>query len=467
LDQRMEYLEKVIGESADHQKNTKSTLESRLDGIERSLDSKGHKSEIEKLEATILSDIDKRLTAIEQKHLQDFIKRLNTYETNHMQEFTDMKRRLGDIDRALSECAKIEHYVGMDKKHEGLKGYLSTEAETARAKLGELQAKVSANEGTLDVVQRKLADSQHGLGLKVSTIEASNSRFKTMFEELDAAMRLERSDRESGASKSDERISRLEGMVQGSLGSCLKDIDVTKGKISDCMGRIEAQRANLDNFKVTVDVRLGQMDASMAESIQGNDLIRELDQRLVYLQEDQKRARDMLESSLAEKIKLEHSAVHSQSYQIKEQWDREVKARQAYQENYQELLGQERFARESQETIIDRRLETFERSLYGEIQRLWQEMGREVPSQVIQQYVTSPRVSQYVAPTSPRVSRYVAPTQATVARLQAGPMTGMAYAPSVEAYNMPASVTLPAAINAPASPMLTRQYSTGTISYRA
>jgi hypothetical protein len=139
---------------------------------------------------------------------------------------------------------------------------------------------------------------------------------------------------------------------------------------------------------------------------------------MLYMADDQKRARDVMEGSLLEQIRLEHSTVHSQAQQIKEQWDRELKARQAYQETYKELLGQERNAREMTEATLGTRFENFERNIYGELQRLWGEVGKEPPAPIIVREVAAPTIvreplPQYVAPPVylPPQIEYVKPTE--------------------------------------------------------
>merc|ERR1712217_70342 len=79
-----------------------------------------------------------------------------------------------------------------------------------------------------------------------------------------------------------------------------------------------------------------------------------------YMQQDQKRQRDVMESSVFEQLRQEHATIVLQASQIKEQWDREMKARQAYMDTYKNLLAQERSAREASEAALSRRLEVFE-----------------------------------------------------------------------------------------------------------
>jgi len=220
----------------------------------------------------------------------------------HMQEFEQVKGRLGDIDRALKECANIEHYLGLDRKH----GYLSQK-------------------------QAEIAEF-----------------FK-------------------------------EGM---------QDVD----------GKLDTQQVNMESMKAFLEQRLRNLEAKIADGSRINEFMKEMEQRYVYLEDDQNRARSMLESSLQEQIRLEHSAVHSQASQIREAWEREVKARQAYQENYKELLQQERSTREAQESLIGNRLENFERGIYSELQRVWTELGKDHSPIIIQQSPPTITRQEVIAP---------------------------------------------------------------------
>jgi len=431
-----------MGESADNHSTHKNSLEGRLEGIERkmkdlgiSLDGKGHKSEIEKLERNILGGIDKRLTVIEEKHMQDFIKRLGDYEKKHMSEFDQMKARMGDVDKALKECANIEHYLGMDRKHGALTEQQLKDSEAARSKHGELQAKVAVNESTIDSIARKLGDGLDGMMRKMNGLETSNSRFKTLFDEVDNSIRGEKSSRETGAGKAEERLARLESLLGGNMGTWSKDLESTQGKMRDVTGKVDAQKLNFDNFKSIFDQRLVQLEMQLTE-IPGGEVLKEMDQRFTYMQDDQKRSRDILESAMTEQIRLEHSQVHNQASQIKEQWDREVKARQAYQENYKELLGQERHAREAQEMHFDSRLQKYERNVFVEIQRIWSEIQKVeieprqpiVVQQPAPQYVMSPR-QMMIAP--PQQARYIQETM-TPAMSSGMPMIGTtSFTPSI------------------------------------
>jgi hypothetical protein len=321
LEKRVSEMEKDLGmKTGDHA--------NRLEGAERmlkemgiTLDGKGHKSEIEKLEAVVLNGIERRLSAVEEKHMRDFVKRLTDYEKKNMQEFEQVKGKMSEIDRALKECASIEHYLGMDKKH-----------------------------GILSQQQAEIAE-------------------------------------------------------------------IFKENMQDVDGKIDAQGVRVDGVKAFVEQRLRTLESKIDAGAKFNDIMKDFEQRCNYMEEDSKRARGILESSLEEKIRLEHSSIHSQANQIKEIYDREVRARQAYQENYQELLKQERTARESGDSNFGNRLEIFERSIYSELQRVWQELGKEHQPIVIQQPapmpmpIAPPIVEKFMAP--PAIS-YAQPAYSTV-----------------------------------------------------
>jgi hypothetical protein len=301
LEARVAYLEKDLGDSVESHTGRLGSMEKQLMEFGISLDGKGHKSEIDKLEAVVLAGIEKRLSTVEEKHMQDFTKRLSDYESKHMRDYDQMKGKIGDIDKALRECANIEHYLGLDRKHGALKEEQASQADAAKSRMRDLTAK------------------------------------------------------------------------------------------------LDTQISSFQIFRNTIDDRFSQLEGNLADKMQGRDLMKDVEDRIRYMQEDQKRARDMLESSILEQIRLEHSTVNSQASQIKEQWDREVKARQAHQDNYNDLLGQERSSRAAETQQMEGRMKTFETSVFGELQRIWKEIGKETPAArpIIRPAYTT---NEYVAP---------------------------------------------------------------------
>jgi hypothetical protein len=339
LEARVAYLEKDLGASLDQHTQSKNSIEGRLANTEKllnelgiSLNGKIHKNEIEKLESAVLAGIGTKLTAMEEKQLKDFMMRLSDYERKHMQEFDQIRGKIGDVDKALKECASIEHYLGLDRKHGALKEEHASQVEAA------------------------------------------------------------------------------------------------KGRMRDFATKVDGQVSLFQSYKSVMDERLSQLEDRLADRSQSRDVMKDVEERMKYMQEDQKRARDILESSILEQIRLEHSTVTSQASQLKEQWDRELKTRQAYLDNYSDLLGQERSARVGDVQQMEGKMKTFETSLFHELQRIWQELGKEapVPAPIIVQQPPSV-VKEYVMPpvytSTPAVTGNMSP-----------PMMSFTSSPSVAEY---------------------------------
>merc|ERR1719379_2038587 len=140
-------------------------------------------------------------------------------------------------------------------------------------------------------------------------------------------------------------------MIQQSFDRFLRDHDDTKQKLRDAQAKLDQHRGGFDNHKMTTEQRLENLEHALADSggLKFSEFTKDLEKRLYYMQEDQKRARDVLESSLLEQVRLEHSIHEDQARQLKEVWEREAKTRIAYQEQYKDLLQQERSGRELME----------------------------------------------------------------------------------------------------------------------
>jgi hypothetical protein len=323
-------------------------MENQLKLFGASLDGKGHKSDIEKLEAAVLAGMD---------------------DSKYMREFALIKGQICDIDTALKECANIEHLLGLDRKYQAMREEQTTQADGVRNRMRDLGSKV------------------------------------------------------------------------------------------------EMQISSFQNYKSAFDERFSQMESNLADRTQSRELMRDMEDRIRYMQEDQKRARDMLESSILEQIRLEQSTVHSQASQIKEQWDRELKARAAHQENYNDLLGQERSSRAAESQQMEGRMRTFEKSVFNELQRIWTELGKEVttPTPVIVQQPTY-TAKEYVMPpvyTAPSMPEYIMSPR--VATVRPGPLhsaASVAVAPSIST-----STGMPyGTMSMDPRTMVTRQYSNGMMS---
>jgi len=256
-----------------------------------------------------------------------------------------MGDKLKDLHAAVSSCAKAEHHSNLDTRLDQIESSIvagsgkadkaSKDADAANAKIRELQSKVMGDYSMRDQNSGALEDR---LG------------------EIDSGL----TDVNESASKN------------------ARAIDAIQAKLRDALNKLDQYRSFHEGYKATSDQRLSYIESLMTETAGAKvgECTREIEQRLMYMQEEQKRARDVLESSLQEQIRLEHAARDSQAIQIKEQWDREMKARQAYQDSYKELLSHERMAREAHETNLDRRCHACEQCITQETQRIWTALER-------------------------------------------------------------------------------------------
>jgi len=146
-----------------------------------------------------------------------------------------------------------------------------------------------------------------------------------------------------------------------------------KQKLRDAQAKIDQQRSSVESMKTTTEQRLEYIENQIGDNAGHKfmEFTKDLEKRLFYMQEDQKRARDVLESSLQEQLRLEHGLHEDATRQMKEHWERELKARYAYQETYKELITQERGGREAMENNMEQRMQSLERALSMETNRLW------------------------------------------------------------------------------------------------
>jgi hypothetical protein len=174
-------------------------------------------------------------------------------------------------------------------------------------------------EERVELHEKKLHDLVDTHGRKLSVVEAGHIKLKASYDELSGLLRGERSKGESNLGKLDERLLQLEGVLSEDLERCSKELEAAQGKIRELGSKFEQTKAATDSNRATVDQRLVCMENLISESA-GNtaaEWTKDMEKRLYYLQEDQKRARDVLESSLQEQLRLEHSARDAQAQQMK------------------------------------------------------------------------------------------------------------------------------------------------------
>lgn len=466
METRLEYVEALLGDNADkHSKDLDAAkaklgdlhaavkacakadhhddLEKRMDDMEKRItvlddhdlfgkhakDIQGHKDKLSELEALLKtcgkaehgSALEKRVAFIEKfigesatshdDHKATMETRLEYIESlvgdsadKHAKEIKAAKDKLKDLHAAVASCAKSDHHADLESRFE------------------QLEASVVAGAGKADKA--------------VKDVDLANAKIR----ELQAKIMGDYSIRDQNSGAMEERLDnydRSHGIHNENASKNYRDIELLQGKLRDTMSKVDQCKALQESHKATADQRFSYIETIMMEQagVKVIELTKDTEQRFLYMQDEQKRARDVLESSLVEQLRLEQSARDAQAAQIKEQWEREMKARQAYQDNYKELLAHERMAREANEINFDRRCYECEHALSQEAQRLWQAIERQEHHVVIEKHALPPPrpapVEVRVAPTEilPTLhQRVVAPPRHTQVSTQV--VRGMSPAPT-------------------------------------
>lgn len=172
-----------------------------------------------------------------------------------------------------------------------------------------------------------------------------------------------------------ERMKQLHDVVNEANASRDQRVKNMHGELMRiCLG----EKSSRDNMDEQVAQRLECIELIATKQPEFIDFTTEIEKRFMKLQDDHQRARDSLGASLLEQLRKEHS---NHQFLIKEQWEREQKAREVHCEHYKELLRREREAREAGLAAHDRkldgmesnvcRIDTIERAVLQERHRIW------------------------------------------------------------------------------------------------
>lgn len=420
MEERMEYVEALIGDNADKhwkeiqehkgkmgdihaalkkcaKEDNHGNLEKKVAYLENLLGDSfsKHKAEV--------AESQKKHTTVEQH--QSLETRMEYLEAllgdsadKHSKELEKAQSQVKDLHGAIKACAKMEHHATTQERLDYLEKLVGdsadqhekhrSELEAAHARIKDIHGKIASDGSNRDQkhggveerllsLERKYGDHADNLNRKVSTLEAGHMKLQNGANELHSALRGDSSSRDGKHAEVDERLLAVENFIQQSFERHVAELNDAKTKLRDTSAGFERTKASLDTQRATVDQRLEALESGGGGSGGGfSEYTKDLDKRLFYMQEDQKRARDVLESSLQEQIRLEHSLHDDQARQVKEYWDRETKTRMAYQEQYKDLLQQERSGRENMEVNIDSRVRTLEQMISMETQRLWTAMDK-------------------------------------------------------------------------------------------
>jgi len=459
MEGRLEYVENLIGDNADkHWKEieeAKGKLGNLHDALKTCANADDHSGVEERLgfleafigesaaqnakemAATTNQSVEKRMTM--ECRLEYIEATLGDCADKHGKELEAAHGKLQDLHAAVNSCAKSEHHNTLEARMEYLESLIGDSAdkhekagkdlEAAHSRVKDLGSKLSG-EGALrdqrhdtleerfQSLERHVGDHSENHVRKMQTLEAGHVKLKNLQDELNGILRGEMSTRDETNGQVDERLLSVENFLNQNFERQARDVDDTKVKLREAQAKLDGHRSQLDSLRSATD--------QLIERVEGNstgqhfvEFSKDLDKRLQYMQEDQKRARDVLESSLQEQIRLEHNLHDDSGRQTKEHWERELKARLAYQDQYKDLIFQERTGRETMEQMLGERLQMLERTLGMETNRIWVAIDKHTHEglkdvEVLQpqtlyegmpprSYEILPPVVEVMGPSSPRV----------------------------------------------------------------
>lgn len=392
IEQRLDFLEKCLGESADKHDDHKVNMEGRL------------------------------------KYIEDCI---GDNADKHWKEIAAAKDKLGNMDDALKACATADDHGKIEKRLTYIESFVGESLNKHKREVmdqGGKHAKdlEAAHERIKDLVSRFTSEGS-----------ARDQRHGTIEEKL---VNLERSYGDINDHLS-RKVLSLEASSNSVVERHSKELEDAKTKIRETLAKVDTMQASYSNLRGTTEQRLESIESVMAESGGGkfSEFTKDLEKRLYYMQEDQKRARDVLESSLLEQVRLEHSIHEDQARQLKEVWEREAKTRIAYQEQYKDLLQQERSGRELMENNIQQRFHNMESNISTETQRIWVAIDKHTHEGLTQPAPPPPSIVEVVKQ-APTIVETLPIVQETV--VMPPVVQEVVQSPRVPLYNVAAAPTM-------------------------
>jgi hypothetical protein len=311
------------------------------------------------VENNLKSGVEGRIHFLEEKRMTDIADQKASFEFFKER----VERRLSGIDAQQDVVgAALQRCDSIDRRVVDLEGRQGKDVETARHQLSTVVDMQRALGARVDQVDQKLGDGNAETCRKLANLDAGYAKLKHMYDEVNIASG-DTSSRDERYEDVEKRLAHLQVALDNVVAAHSPDLESAQTKLRDMHGRIEQQRIAQEKHRSSIEQRCSLIEGRILDGACGIELMQEMDKRITYMQEDQKRQRETMESSIFEQLRQEHAALYSQANQIKEQWDREMKARQAYMDSYKELLAKERNAREMNEIAMGCRVEACERHL--------------------------------------------------------------------------------------------------------
>jgi len=352
VEERLEYLEKQVSETADSHDNAVKSFEQSTRKLNNSLD---------ELIVRVKSE----------KEFRDA-----THSTFH--------ERVEIVEKFIIESG--------DKHDKHLK-----DIDTATSRLRDLQASLAADrmardqyrlsfEERIDLAEKTFAESADNCAKSIESLEFSYKKMRGNLDEFNAMIRGEKDERRTSEESFAERLDYLERFVGDSSekhGKYMKDLESANARLKDITGRVQGGQHQANERHASLEERLESVERFLGDnSDKQSDLttmlkeLREVlgDQSTIVRTEHlakihqilagekssreahelamqkhiqgERMMRDTFENSLEQHLKLEKEAREAHHSHVRNQIEQEQKAREASTESFKKLIAHERASRE-------------------------------------------------------------------------------------------------------------------------
>lgn len=343
METRLDYLEKFIGESADRQAKATRSLDDAHKKLQDVFgDLAGEKSKRELVRSTM----EERLQYLEKRigdHADKHFRALEELEANTkmlrggLDEVSGNLQGLeGNMTGELKKSASIQDRLDYLEKFMGESADKSTrELEAAQAKLqdlsGHLEGEKAANASVserLEFIEQQIgnsADNQHKL---MEALEAKQRRLTGVLDDLSGSM----GEREVLGATLQERVNYLEKFIGESADKHGNAIEAAQAKLADAQGRIKSATEHF----TTVEQRLEYLERLVGDSASKNSKT---------MEDAQTKLRDFQGQVAAEKAAREQTHANIQQRlefmekQIGDSAKNHSKALEALEANNKKLAG--------------------------------------------------------------------------------------------------------------------------------
>jgi len=357
MNERVEFLEKFVGDSADKHEAAAKMLEGYQNKLK---DVHGHLS---KQQAELLARQQHHATMEERMEFLE--KQIGDSADNHKKAFDELESLKGKHKKMVQDHealhghvkgekdARDQHHATVQERLEFLEQFVGDSAdkhqkamkdlEGAQSKLkdfhGHMNVFKAAHEEhkatieeRLEFVEKMIGDTADKHAEALEALKGNHSKLNKTLDQLHGHIKGEKDNREKHHATMEERVVFLETAVGDSADKhekLSKLLDSAHTSLKDIHGKHNGEKASREQHHASLQERLDFIEKRIGDSAdQHNNHINDL-------------------SDVKERIKLERNARDTHAAAIKDQLDRHEKARLAHHDSVKEVLASERNAREA------------------------------------------------------------------------------------------------------------------------